>query len=222
VAINGTIYVAGGKDAAGGITNTLFAYRTTTNTWSNKARMPVPGGCGGSGVIGGRLYVFSGCKRLSTGANDAAGLLHRYDPVTNGWTTLRSAPVVHVQPAVGAIGGKLYVAGGNNGAAGALTRLDVYDPATNTWTSKAAMPTARVAMGAAVVGGRLYVMGGRTGATYLDAVEAYNPVTNSWSTRTPMINRRAGLAAAAINQLIYTMGGRNDARLLTLNERFTP
>jgi N-acetylneuraminic acid mutarotase len=129
---------------------------------------------------------------------------------------------VHVQPAVGAIAGKLYVAGGNNGAAGAMTRLDVYDPATNTWTTKAPMPTARVAMAGVVLSGRLYVMGGRVGTTYLDAVQTYEPVTNTWSTRTPMINRRAGLAGGAINQLIYTMGGRNEARLLTLNERFTP
>ncbi|HET6837473.1 MAG TPA: kelch repeat-containing protein, partial [Gemmatimonadales bacterium] len=118
--INSIIYVAGGLNPAGKLTNTLYAYNPATNRWLAQRNMPVPGGCGGSAAIGGKLYVFSGC-RLVNGAQDAAGLLHRYDPATNSWTTLVSAPVVHFQPAVAAVGGKLYVVGGNNGA-GSATR----------------------------------------------------------------------------------------------------
>ena len=60
--------------------------------------MPVFSGCGGSGVISGKLYVDSGCTRTATGPQTAAALLHRYDPVANTWTTLPGAPAVHVQP----------------------------------------------------------------------------------------------------------------------------
>jgi N-acetylneuraminic acid mutarotase len=123
---------------------------------------------------------------------------------------------------VSAIGGKLYVAGGNIGSGTASRRLDVFDPATNTWTTRAAMPTARVAAAAAVTQGRLYVIGGRNGTTYLDAVEAYDPLNNSWSAPTAMINPRAGLGAAGIGQLIYTVGGRNSDRILSIAERYTP
>ena len=91
--ISGTIYLPGGQDAAGVITRTLYAYRISTNTWSTKANMPVFSGCGGSGVISGKLYVFSGCTKTATGPQTAAALLHRYDPATNTWTTLRDAPV---------------------------------------------------------------------------------------------------------------------------------
>ena len=45
------------------VTRTLFAYTPSTNTWTTKAPMPVGGGCGASGVIGGRLYVYSGATR---------------------------------------------------------------------------------------------------------------------------------------------------------------
>jgi probable HAF family extracellular repeat protein len=219
--INSTIYVAGGQNPAGTLTNTLYAYNATTNSWTTRANMPVPGGCGGSAVIAGKLYVFSGC-RLVSGAQDAAGLLHRYDPGTNTWTTLRSAPAVHFQPVVAAIGGKLYVAGGNSGSGTAIRRLDVYDPANNSWATGAAMPTARVAMAGAVAGGKLYVVGGRSGTTYLDAVEAFDPVTGSWSRKAPMITPRAGLAAGAVGSFIFAVGGRNSHKLFVVNERYTP
>jgi N-acetylneuraminic acid mutarotase len=215
------MYLAGGQNAAGELTRTLYAYNSSTNIWTTKANMPAAGGCGGSAVIAGKLYVFSGCKLLSTGAQDAAGLLHRYNPATNSWVTLHAAPVAHFQPAVGAIGGKLYVAGGNVAGA-ASRRLDVYDPATNTWTTKAAMPTARVAMAATVLGGKLYVVGGRNGTNYLDAVESYDPLSNAWSRRAAMISPRAGTGAGAIGQFIYLVGGRNASNVLAFNERYTP
>ena len=222
--ITGTIYVAGGQDASGALTRTLYAYKSSTNIWTTKANMPAFGGCGGSAVIGGKLYVFSGCTRTNTGGQTAAGLLHRYDPGTNTWATLRPAPAAHFQPAVGSTGGKLYVVGGNNGGSGTQTsRLDVYDPATNTWSTRAAMPTARVAAAGVVAAGKLYVMGGRSsGTTYLNTVEVYDPLTNTWSTGAAMPTPRAALGVGAVSNLLYAVGGRNSASALTTNERFTP
>ena len=169
--ISGKIYVAGGHDAAGALTRSLYTYTTSTNVWTTKANMPAFGGCGGSARISGKLYVFSGCTRSSTGAQVASALLHRYDPTTNIWTTLRAGPAAHFQPAVAATGGKLYVMGGNNNAGTTTNRLDVYNPATNTWSTMANMPTARVGAAGIVAAGKLYVMGGRVGTTYLNSVE---------------------------------------------------
>ena len=223
VAIGSTMYVAGGFDAARALTRTLYAYNVNTNTWSTRASMPALSSCGGSAVISGKLYVFSGCTRSSTGAQVAAGLLHRYDPATNRWTTLRSAPSVHFSPAVRAVNGKLYVAGGNDGASVAMGRLDVYDPATNTWSTRAAMPTARVAAAAAGVGGKLYVLGGRNAGASLNKVEAYDPVTNRWSIRASMPTARSGLGVGVINDLVYAVAGRrNSSTIVATNERFTP
>src|SRR5262249_51010592 len=55
--INGVLYVAGGW-SANGATNTLYAYNPSTNTWATRAPMITQAACGGSGVIGGRLYVY--------------------------------------------------------------------------------------------------------------------------------------------------------------------
>jgi probable HAF family extracellular repeat protein len=219
--INGTIYLAGGVNSAGKMVRTLYAYNSSTNTWTERAQMPVAASAGGSAVIDNKLYVFSG-RALVNGAETFVGLLHRYDPSTNSWTRLRPAPVVHFRPAVGAIAGKLYVAGGDNALGAATRRLDVYDPATNTWTTKASMATARSSMASLVVGGRLYVIGGRNGTTYQDAVETYEPTFNTWATRARLPTARAELAAGATSQLIYAIGGAHTPGLLALNERYTP
>jgi N-acetylneuraminic acid mutarotase len=220
--INNIIYLAGGSNAAGALTRSLFAYNPSANTWITKANLPVVSGCGGSAAIGGKLYVFTGCTVSSSGQQVPAGLLHRYDPSNNSWTTLHAAPAVHFQPALGVISGKLYVAGGNNAAGTATGRLDVYDPATNTWSSRASMPTARVAMSGAVVGGRLHVVGGRNAQTYSGRVEAYDPATDSWSIRSEMPTARAAFGLGTTAQLVYVFGGNSGAGVLATGERYTP
>ena len=221
--INNVIYLAGGHDAAGALTRTLYAYNPGTNRWSTRAQIPIPSSCGGSTQLAGKLYVFSGCTRSSTGTQIAAGRLHRYDPSTNTWTALRSAPAVHFQPVFMVTSGKLYLVGGNNGAGSATGRVDMYDPSTNTWTQRATMPTARVAATGTSIGGKLYVFGGRNGTTYLNTVQVYDPVTNSWSTRASMPNARAGLGVAGVSGSLYIIGGRNGTTTaLATNERFTP
>lgn len=220
--ITGSIYVAGGQDATGALTRTLYRYNSATNVWTTRANMPVVGGCGGSAVISGKVYVFSGCTRSSTGTQIGARLLHRYTPSTNSWATLRIAPAVHIQPAVVATGGKLYVIGGNSASGGATNRVDVYDPASNTWTTKASMPTVRAAMAGAVVAGKIYVIGGRNGTTFLRTVQVYDPMANSWATRASMPTARAELGAGVLSGLIYAVGGRNVSGVLGVNERYIP
>src|SRR6476469_3144845 len=62
--INGVLYLPGGADGKD-ITKTLYAYNPATNTWTTKAPMPNAAGCGASGVIAGKLYVYSGCPNGS-------------------------------------------------------------------------------------------------------------------------------------------------------------
>ena len=222
--ISGRLYVAGGFNSAGTLTRSLYAYNPGANSWASRAAMPLASGCGGSAMIGGRLYVFTGCTLLSTGTQVAAALLHRYDPSTNSWTALRAAPESHVYPAVAALGGKLYVAGGNDGAGQTTGRLDVYDPATNTWTTQEPMPTARLSAAGAAVGGLFYVVGGRSGTTYLRTVQAFDPVSGTWGALKPLPTARAGLGLGLINTdgRLYAVGGRNASSVLATNQRYTP
>ena len=67
-------------------------------------------------------------------------------------------PTPRRHPAVAAIDGLLYVAGGTQQGPGpgALTTLEVYNPVSNTWTTKASLPAPRVAMASGVIDGKLY------------------------------------------------------------------
>src|SRR5215813_11253521 len=126
-AINGILYVAGGLSSSGYLTDTLFAYNPSSNSWATKAPMLVAGACGASGVIGSKLYVYSGCNAPS---------FQRYDPATNSWKQLPLPVQPQRFPAAGVIAGKFYLAGGlgTPSPTPSSTILAIYDPATNTWT----------------------------------------------------------------------------------------
>jgi N-acetylneuraminic acid mutarotase len=88
---------------------------------------------------------------------------------------------------MGAIGGKLYVAGGTDG--GALTTLEVYDPTTNTWSAAAPMPAPRYQGGAGVIDNKLYVVGGWDAPiTYSpkNTLLIYDAANDAWSFGAPI------------------------------------
>jgi len=218
--LDGKLYVAGGYNASGGLTSSLYVYNPGTNTWATKAAMPITSGCGASTVINGKLYVFTGC---TAGASNT-GRLHRYDPSTNTWTALAQAPRAHAYPAAGMVNGKLYVAGGYNSSGAVTSAVDVYDAATNTWTAKAAMPTGAATASGRVLNGKLYVVGGRDAANKdLAALQVYNPVANSWSKGASMPTPRRAVAAGIINGVLYGVGGSTTSTSAsTANESYTP
>jgi uncharacterized repeat protein (TIGR03803 family) len=128
--------------------------------------------------------------------------------VHNSWARGAAIPVPVICPAVGFIGGKIYVVGGGNGSA-SVGNNQVYNTANNTWSTAAAMPTPVACAAYAVVKDILYVIGGTSNTTtFEDTVQAYDPKTNTWSTKAPMLTARASIpAAVADGKLIYVMGG---------------
>ncbi|MFC1595645.1 Kelch repeat-containing protein [Gemmatimonadota bacterium] len=132
---------------------------------------------------------------------------------TDSWMTKASMPTARYGAVAAAIGGKLYVAGGNDGSIYVST-LEVYDPATDSWTTATSMPTARDRVAAAAIGGKLYVAGGYNSG-YLSMLEVYDPATDSWSTATSMPTARYGAVAAAINGKLYVAGGHNSSGYLS-------
>jgi N-acetylneuraminic acid mutarotase len=194
------IYFSGGSpvvDNPNAYTNRVWAYDYAHDRMIQRANLPLVSGEGVSGVIGSRLYVLpgacSGERYPNPGycAEERTLAFFRYDPATNSWATLASAPHYHRLGAAGVLNGKLYVAAGFNGFNEAAN-LDVYDPATNAWTTLARIPTGGAAIGA-VVAGRFYVV--TSGGTY-----AYSPATNSWT-------RRASPAESHDALVKVTLGG---------------
>lgn len=123
------------------------------------------------------------------------------------WETKAPMPTVRWGAASGVINGKLYVAGGWNGA-NSLATLEVYDQATNTWATKASMSIARDGAAGGVINGKLYVVGGDIAQNQkLATLEVYDPATDTWATKASMRTSRSGPGVVAIDGKLYVAGG---------------
>jgi N-acetylneuraminic acid mutarotase/glucose/arabinose dehydrogenase len=174
--------------------------------WQPKARLSKALLDVGGTALNGKLYVTGG-KTPTTYEKT----LYIYDPATDSWTTGADLPGVAVEnPALVALGGKIYSFGGQTDPfGGAVTKTAVYDPATNVWTLLAPMPTARGGAAAVALGGSLYVIGGMaSNGASVNTVEVYNPATNTWSAAPPLGTRRDNAGAAVLGGQIFVFGGR--------------
>ena len=193
--INGKLYVSGGIRNSEQRSRHLYMYDPVSDMWTKKASMPTPGSAGVTGVIGGQLYVLTGCTGHAFCNPFPFLAFYRYDPLTDKWTTLGIPRSLHREGMGGVIGGKFYVVGGHH-----TNLLEVYDPATGQWTDRATMPEERYRGAAAVVGTKLYVFGGvmQTEGGHEEMVattHVYNAATDTWAERAPMPSPRLGIGA---------------------------
>ena len=65
-----------------------------------------------------------------------------YDPQANAWTQLASMSAARNCHASAAVGGKLYVFGGD-GDSGRLSTTEIYDPASGSWAQGPSLTSAR-------------------------------------------------------------------------------
>ena len=207
--IEGKLYAVGGSPASGFPRTVAEAYDPATNTWATKAPALTSRAMAEAGSIGGKLYVVGGCidSDCRIGTTNA---LEIYDPITNAWTT--GAPMVTPRStfAVGVIGARLYVAGGNGPClpCAAVATLEIYDPVTNSWSAGAPMPTPRGnQLQGAVVAGKLYVVGTDATASKAPFLDVYDPATNTWALRTPMSIPRVSYGVVEAGGIIYAISG---------------
>ena len=146
----GKIYVIGGYDANGVSTNTVEVYNPNTDTWASAHSIPLAVNHNSAAVAAGKLYSFGG----------SGGQVFVYDPENDSWTPAASTNFPHNgTAAVGVIGDKIHVAGGNDSSA---RELEVYDPVANTWTTRAQMAVGRNHTGGSVIDGKFDLAGSPT------------------------------------------------------------
>jgi hypothetical protein len=125
-----------------------------------------------------------------------------------GWKSLAPAPTPRQEVSYVALGGSLYLAGGND------RNQDRYDPATDSWTQVAALPPAFANLdhvNGVALDGRIVYAGGLSSWEYpfpvTDEVAIYDPLTDSFSEGSEMPSpRAAGGVAAWQGKLIYAGG----------------
>jgi len=118
-AVNGKIYVIGGRIASPFITvasnlDIVEEYDPATNTWGGsgaRAPMPTPRSGGGWATYDGKIYVAGG--EVQTRQLLAAfRALEAYDPASNTWAILPSVPLPRHGVATAALGNKIHFVSG--------------------------------------------------------------------------------------------------------------
>ena len=174
--------------------------------------MPLPAYSGGvQGAINGKLYAYQ--FPYDVNVSPQGGTFLVYTPTTDKWIRLPVPRVHQGSPVGGVIGGKFYLAGGQDAYGRPSIELDVYDPGTGTWTAKRPMRVGRDVAMAAVFQGRLFVAGGvNYGATLtgMTDLELYDPATDAWTLGTSLPGGRWNGAAAAGGGKFWVIGGRQD------------
>ena len=128
----------------------------------------------GTAVLDGRLYVFGGRTREAPGTttNGTLASVEMFDPATGTWTARAPMPTGRRTMAVGMLGGRRQVIGGEIGPDGtSFGQNEEYDPVTNTWRALQPIPTPRHGAAAGTWDGAIHVVGGGpTGGTSFTAV----------------------------------------------------
>jgi N-acetylneuraminic acid mutarotase len=216
---NGKFYAPGGEDTTGNSLAAIAEYDPTTNTWTNRANLPVAVENTGAVTVGNYVYVPGG---VTVPSNVFRNTMQRYDPVADAVTTVAPMPAVNAAHATVALGTRVYVLGGSTTAAEGTTNF-IYDTTTNTWSSGAPVPTAVQFAAGATDGTYIYLIGGRLSASSqdLNIVQRYDPGTNTWQAVAPLSVLRGGLAAFFDGRFVWAVNGGWNT-YLTSTEYYNP
>jgi N-acetylneuraminic acid mutarotase len=218
--LNNDIYVIGGFDGSGQVTDIVEVYNIANNSWTRASPLPEPLHHTAAASYNGKIYVVGGYTAPWSPINN----LFIYDPLQNNWQEGRPMPTARGALNANFVNGTLYAIGGSSDRP--LNSNEAYDPSSDTWTSKALMPTARHHAGSAVVDGKIFVIGGRISGSLenVSVNEAYDPEQDQWITNLEaMPSKRSGIAAAASpvnSSRIFVFGGEEPSRTFNNNERY--
>jgi N-acetylneuraminic acid mutarotase len=218
------IYVIGGFDGSGQVTDIVEVYSIANNSWTKGVPLPEPLHHAAAASYNGKIYLVGGYTSPWSPSNK----LFIYDSLQNKWQEGKPMPTARGALNANFINGTLYAIGGSSDRP--LNSNEAYNPSSDTWATKAFMPTARHHAGSAVVDGKIFVVGGRISGSLenISVNEAYDPVQDKWITDLePMPSKRSGIAAAAsssylTNSSIYVFGGEESLRTFNNNEKYDP
>ncbi len=169
--------------------------------------------------VNGLVYSVGGFNGNGYQPVPAAGILasgYVYDPSTQQWSPIASAPQALEAPAAAFLGGKMYLAGGWDGTGNVSSRVYAYDPGSDSWSQAGTMPLGLAAASTAVLDGQMYLIGGcPTGncAPVSDAVYRYDPGSNRWTQLASYPTAVEFAACAGIDGEIVCAGGLDNSGL---------
>jgi DNA-binding CsgD family transcriptional regulator/N-acetylneuraminic acid mutarotase len=185
--------------------------------WQEGAQLPTPRQGLAAVAYENLIYTIAGESQ-----EGVTGMLERYDPETDRWTSLAPKPVPVTEVGAVVIGGKIYVPGGRTGAGDLTDAFQVYDPREDRWEEGPSLPVPLSGYAVTAFEGKLYLFGGWDGQAVRQSVYEFDPDAGEWSEHTPMPTARSFAGAAAANGKIYVFGGFDGEGPLAVNEVYQP
>ncbi len=171
-------YVGTGTSSPGTMHNEFWQYDTTTNTWTQKASLPIVLEEAVGFSIGNKGYIGTGD---TASFEISTNQFFEYDQTNNIWTAKANFGGTPREHAFAfSLNGKGYIGGGNDATS---TRNDLweYDPITDTWTQKSNMPISGISGAIAfTVNNKAYVGIGLYQG-YSQIFFEYDPIVDTWT-----------------------------------------
>ncbi len=209
------IWVCGGKpEGPGSIgSKSVNVYNTATNFWRKGPDLPEDHWAGPAVIVGNKLHVLSGGIRKFTTTNHHF-VLDLTDEAA-GWKTLKEVPQPRVHVAGVALGGKIWMIGGELSHAhdGDTKTVQVYDPATDTWNLNVPqLPEARSHLEWAtfVYENRIYSVSGVNSANTprgQETIYVYSDETGKWNRTFDLPGKLVSPGAKIYQDRMYVFGG---------------
>jgi hypothetical protein len=187
-------------------------YSPRSNSWSQRAAMKQRRGLGQACVVGGRVWVFGGCRTFGTGL----AAVEVYDPASDAWTTGPSMPEsLYDFGAVAWRDSLIFIIGGGSWhpSMPPTNTVRLFDPTLQTWYTATALPVPLGAMACGIVGDTLLVAtgwtsSGPTNRTWMGLLNPSNPRVISWHELDTLPGRRRCRAACGVaSRELCVIGG---------------
>jgi len=218
----GKIFAIGGHTGVCG-TNTCEYLDIATNSWHRMPPMATARYYLDTAVLDGKIYAIGGYNTLH-GASSALQTVEVYDIAAATWTMAAPLSIPRKFHSVCAMGGSVYVFGGQSRDKDNLQSSEVFRPETGVWEPFVDMDTIRVEFGICVhpqencifIAGAFQPSSAFSHGTrkFLDSVERYNMSTRRWTRLPAMTIARSDQGFCFHNNKLYIIGGFDGTTVL--------
>lgn len=164
-----------------------------------------------------RFYLLGGESN-----NGLMSEVWEYTPETQIWADRADKPTpVRYAPAA-VLGGRIYLAGGEDLNGKPFDTLESYYPREDLWETHASLPVPLTQSAMAAFEGKLYLFGGWNGMVFHSGVYVYDPALDRWELFDELPSPRGFASAINTGSKIIVIGGRNNTTPINETLAFHP
>jgi N-acetylneuraminic acid mutarotase len=176
-------------------------------------------------TLSGWLGIAASCVMLANSL--AVGpSLSQSTGAQGSWSPQAPLPTKRFEVGVVALGGKVYVVGGESNGKAASQFNTEYDPATDRWRDRTPIPHETSHAGVAGLDGKLYAIGGFIAVPHAGALGLafeYDVATDKWRQLPPLSSPRGSIGLAVVGGKVHAIGGRGlDKVTVNTHEAYDP